>query len=146
MPTMQENAITRIDAVTTPAQAQEPNPARAYRARGRQAKRQKARTANALRSETRTLAFRGSEDAHSIAPNPNRAKRHASRANLNLHADPSEAARARVSGNEGRRRHGGTCRTPELRTTNARIPALGAAYSRRAIPDGTLNPRVTPED
>jgi hypothetical protein len=123
----------------------EANPARAYRARGKRLKRRAARTRNALRSEPSTLAFRGTDDAHNLAPNPNRAKRHASRANLNLHDDPSEAARARVSGNEGRRRHGGTCRTPELKTTFARIPSLGPAYSRRAIPDGTINPRTEPD-
>jgi hypothetical protein len=104
-----------------------------FRAEGKRRKRAAAALAGKrppLGSAAAPVAFAHSADAHSLAVNPNTAKRHASRAGLNL-ADPASAARGRVSRNEGRRKRGEISRTPHLESWNERIPALGSTISRR---------------
>lgn len=90
---MTEHTHSETAAVANPAEAREANPARAYRQRGRAAAKRRQRTRAAMRSETRTLAFAGSEDAHTLAQNPNRAKRHTAPASQR---DPRTADRKRT--------------------------------------------------
>lgn len=79
------------------------------------------------------VAFAGTPDAHRLDANPNRSKRHASRANLNLRTDPSTAGRERLTRNTGRRRHGEVTRTPYLETTWRGTPNLPGILSKRPL-------------
>jgi len=111
------------------------NTRREFRAEGKRRKRKAAqasgRAPSALGSAVAPVAFmRDAENRHALDGNPNRGKHHASRANLNLADDPS-GRRARVSHNDGRRKHGQTARSPYLETWNSHIPSLGKTLSKR---------------
>lgn len=114
------------------------NPAQTYRQNGRKRKRAGSRYAA-------PVAFAGTEDAHPLALNPNAGKRHASRANLNLHSDPAGAQRERLTRNTGRRRMGQRTPQPYLETWNAtrkasvlsKRPVKGFARSQPASEDAS---------
>jgi hypothetical protein len=109
------------------------------RNRTRGVKATRKRTAQAIRSETNVVAFARTEDAHALTGNANSGKRHAARANVNVHTDPAAARRARVIENEGRRAHGEKMTTRWLDRTWAGLPSLPPVISKRATAqDSTL--------
>lgn len=107
------------------------NPARTDRRRAKLARQRKLARENGLGLAINPVAFaREAEARQALDLNPNRGKRRASKAGLNLD-DPASAGRERVSRNQYRRVRGQTARTPYLETRNARIPALGSTLSKR---------------
>lgn len=98
-----------------------PNPRSRNRTRGARATRK--RTAAALRSDTRTVAFARTDDAHTLAGNPNKAKRHAAK----LDNSPRFTPRQYAPGAPDAKRH----YMPTLETSFARIPSLPPILSKR---------------
>ena len=99
---------------------EQPNkPTRAQRGIPRGGKR---RSPGTFRSP---VAFLGSEDAHTLAFNPNTAKRHAAK----LANDPRFTPRQTSPGTPNGKRH----YMPTLETRWAGIPALGSHLSKRPL-------------
>ena len=97
----------------------------AGRTRGTDATRK--RTAEALQTNIRTVAFRGNEDAaHSIVANPNTGKRHAAKLDNTPRLTPRQYAPGATRASQ---RH----YYPTLETRFARIPSLGSTLTKRPL-------------
>lgn len=105
-----------------------PNPRARNRTRGARATRK--RTAAALRSETRTVAFAGARDANGesqavrLDGNPNTAKRHAAKLDNRPRFTPRQYA---PGAGESAKRH----YMPSMETRFAGIPSLPPILSKR---------------